>query len=373
MQSKIVAVDLFCGVGGLTHGLIKSGIKVSAGVDIEESCRYAYEKNNSSDFLNIDIRSLKPIDLKPYFKDAKYTLLAGCPPCQPFSTYSRNAKKSSKKIDERWNLIQEFGRLITDIKPDFFTLENVPGLEKEDVFDIFLNKAKEEGYFIDYKLIYCPDYGMGQTRTRLVLIASRLAPIAIIPKTHTPDQYKTVRELIGHLPSIKAGETHKNDNLHKSSKLSKINLERIKHSKPGGTWKDWPSSLISECHKKASGHTYPSVYGRMEWDAPSPTITTQCNGYGNGRFGHPSQDRAISLREAAIFQSFPENYSFHNESTAISSIAKMIGNAVPVKLGEIIGKSFTKHINDLRDGTLGSNTETPSTLDISQQGNGGTP
>ena len=131
--------------------------------------------------------------------------------------------------------------------------------------------------------------------------------------------------------------------------LSEINLKRIQASKQGGTWRDWPEDLRTECHKRASGATYSAVYGRMSWDKPSPTMTTLCYGYGNGRFGHPEQDRAISLREAAIFQAFPEHYQFCPEDKPINlnTLGRMIGNAVPVTLGEIIGKSFIAHLQEM--------------------------
>jgi DNA (cytosine-5)-methyltransferase 1 len=151
-----------------------------------------------------------------------------------------------------------------------------------------------------------------------------------------------------------AGGSDPNDSLHRASSLSKLNLERIKASKPGGSWRDWDKSLLAECHRKQSGKTYPGVYGRMEWDTPAPTITTQCFGYGNGRFGHPEQDRAISLREAAILQTFPEDYCFlpHTERISFSRIGRMIGNAVPVRLGEVIALSILSHLRNY-DGSIG--------------------
>lgn len=136
------------------------------------------------------------------------------------------------------------------------------------------------------------------------------------------------------------------DSLHRCPKLSKINLERIRQSRPGGTWHDWDKKLLPNCYKKASGKTYSSVYGRMRWDMPSPTITTQFYAYGTGRYGHPEQNRAISLREGAILQTFPKNYKFvkHKETITYKILGRHIGNAVPPKLGEIIGKSIKKHL-----------------------------
>lgn len=338
---SIKAVDLFCGAGGLTHGLIQSGINVVAGYDIEKSCKFAYEYNNKTKFFQEDITQLSSQDINKHLRNADYTVLAGCAPCQPFSTYART-KKNLAANDQRWDLLSSFGKLISEVEPDFVTMENVPGIINEDVFKNFVNLLVALKYYIEYKVIFCPDYGMAQTRRRLVLVASKVGKITLPMPTHHPDNYVTVSDVIRHLPPIAAGETCSTDSLHRSSSLSAINLERIKASKPGGTWLDWPDNLRASCHKKSTGKTFSSVYGRMSWDEPSPTITTQCNGFGNGRFGHPEQNRAISLREAAMLQSFPKDYLFSSlsEKHSIASLAKMIGNAVPVRLGEIVGKSI---------------------------------
>ena len=224
------------------------------------------------------------------------------------------------------------------------TIENVPQLLKHQVFQHLLEELKD--YHIWYKVINCADYGIPQTRKRLVLLASSLGSIELISPFLEKKSYKTVRESIHHLPKIQAGETDKNDYLHTASSLSELNLHRIKASKPGGTWRDWDQSLLTKCHQKDSGKTYPSVYGRMKWDSPAPTITTQCFGYGNGRFGHPEQNRAISLREAAILQTFPSEYQFLpvGEKASFSKFGRLIGNAVPVNLGKIIAQSFVKHL-----------------------------
>ncbi|POE21688.1 DNA (cytosine-5-)-methyltransferase [Pectobacterium odoriferum] len=340
---KIKAIDLFCGAGGLTHGLKAAGIEVIAGYDIEESCRYAYEFNNKSIFFNRDITSLDGSELTKLYSDSDIKILAGCAPCQPFSTYSRT--KNNQK-DAKWSLLYSFSRLINQCQPDIVTMENVPGLINQKVFLDFINELKKQNYFIDYKIIYCPDYGMPQTRKRLVLLASKIKPIFLLDATHNKSNYLTVRDAIGKLPMIEAGDRDPNDALHRSSTLSPLNMERIKASKPGGDWKDWPINLRANCHLKETGKYFRSVYGRMLWNEPSPTITTQCYGFGNGRFGHPDQNRAISLREAALLQTFPKNYRFHkkNENLDIASLAKMIGNAVPVKLGEVVGKSIIAHI-----------------------------
>lgn len=342
-MQNIAAVDLFCGVGGLTYGLQKAGINVIAGIDIEESCRFPYEANNDSKFIQKDIKTLSPKevnDLYPENTDIK--ILAGCAPCQPFSSYSYRYKGTDNTIN-KMDLLDYFGIIVNYIKPDIVSMENVPQLAKEDVFKKFLKTLELNDYSIEWKIVYAPEYGVPQNRKRLVLLASKKGTINLIEPLYTKDNYPTVRTAISSLPVINAGETHISDNLHRSAKLNKINQERIKQSLPGGTWKDWDYNLLLECHKKETGSTYRSVYGRMEWDKPSPTITTQFYGFGNGRFGHPQQDRAISLREGAMLQTFPQNYQFIKSKDGLVNmrvLATAIGNAVPVKLGEAIGKSI---------------------------------
>lgn len=343
-MKKIAAIDLFCGAGGLTHGLIKSKVKVVAGFDIEESCRYAYEKNNpGAKFINKDVSELSSKAVAALYPKGHIKLLAGCAPCQPFSTYSQGRDVQK---DKKWPLLYAFARLIRDIKPELVTMENVPDVTKHAVYHDFVSELELLGYHVWAQRVYCPDYGIPQVRKRHVLLASKLGPIQLIEPTCTEAEYKTVRQVIGKLPSLRAGETHEKDRLHVAAGLSDLNLERIKNSKPGGTWFDWPESLRANCHKKRSGKTYSGVYARMRWDKPSPTMTTQCFGYGNGRFGHPKQNRAISLREAAMLQTFPKGYQFlpPDEVLSMSGIGKMIGNAVPVQLGRVIGRSLQGHI-----------------------------
>ncbi|TBW48520.1 DNA cytosine methyltransferase [Marinobacter halodurans] len=340
----ISAVDLFCGAGGLTHGLIKANIDVVAGIDIEESCRFAFEKNNKgAAFINADVSKIDSREIRSLYPHGHIKLLAGCAPCQPFSTYSQGRDASK---DERWPLLYSFSRLINDIRPELVTMENVPDVTKHQVYHDFVYKLECLGYNVWAGKVFCPDYGMPQVRKRHVLLASRIGDIQLIEPTHQPDCYVTVKSTIGHLPPISAGECHPNDPLHQSSRLSELNMARIRHSKPGGTWRDWPANLIAKCHTKASGKSYSGVYSRMRWDQPSPTMTTQCYGYGNGRFGHPDQNRAISLREAALLQTFPQNYEFFPDKSELKFkiVGKMIGNAVPVKLGTVIGESFLKSL-----------------------------
>lgn len=338
---------MFCGAGGLTHGLQKAGLNVVAGYDIDAACRFAYEKNNKSLFVQKSVTEIESDELKKYFADADVKVLAGCAPCQPFSSYSNSSKQDDLPgKDERWSLLYSFAKQIEYSSPDIITMENVPGVVNHQVFQDFISSLNKEGYHVWYDTVYCPDYGMAQSRSRLVLLASKFGDIQLIPPTHKKNKYKTVKDVIGKLPSIVAGAGHDKDKLHRSSSLSNINIKRIQASKPGGTWRDWPEELRAKCHTKESGSTYTAVYGRMSWDKVGPTITTQCIGFGNGRFGHPEQDRALSLREAALLQSFPKNYEFWPKDTKMemSTIARLIGNAVPVRLGEIVGKTILRHL-----------------------------
>lgn len=342
LPSDVRCVDLFCGVGGLTHGLIRGGIRVAAGFDIDEQCRFAYEANNDSVFLRRDVRSLTAQDLVPHFRSASIRLLAGCAPCQSFSTYSRIGR--SERSDNLWPLLKEFGRLVRDVEPDLVTMENVPQLLNHSVFEDFLLDLA--GYNLTHEIVECALYGVPQTRRRLVLLASRFGPIRLL----RPDEWNapqgTVREAIATYPRLEAGESDPHDSLHAACRLSDINLRRIRASKPGGTWRDWDRSLLAPCHRRETGATFPSVYGRMSWDEPSPTITTQCFGYGNGRFGHPEQDRAITLREAATLQTFPSDYTFLGPKDRVryQVLGRLIGNAVPVKIGELIARSVHSHV-----------------------------
>lgn len=341
----VSCVDLFCGAGGLTHGFVREGLPVTAGIDLDSACRYPYEKNNDSTFIEKDVSALTVEELSELFGNADVKILAGCAPCQPFSTYSR---RYDIHRNERWSLLNEFSRLAKGSAPDIITMENVPSVQKHQVFNDFVKELENNNYNVWYKIVDSSHYGVPQIRKRLVLLASLYGPIKVVERTQF--RLKTVREAIGTLSPIKAGESWKHDQLHSAADLSELNLRRIKASIPGGTWRDWPKELIASCHQAESGKTYSSVYGRMEWDKPSPTVTTQFFGFGNGRFGHPEQDRALSLREAAILQGFPSNYKFIPPGKNIErvNLGRMIGNAVPVGLGEAIAKSIKVHLTEYK-------------------------
>lgn len=341
----VCCIDLFCGVGGLTHGFVLEGLPVVAGIDLDPACRYPYETNNHARFIQRDISKVTADELKSLFGGADTTILAGCAPCQPFSTYTQRYELDGK--DGKWGLLYEFARLAKGTMPEIITMENVPTVAKHKVFHDFIDTLERLGYRVWFDVVDSSLYGVPQVRRRLVLLASRHGEIKMIEPTHKKP--KTVRQAIGRLRSLAAGQAAPHDKLHVAASLSPKNLQRIKVSQPGGTWRDWPGHLVADCHQVASGKTFPSVYGRMEWDKPAPTMTTQCFGFGNGRFGHPEQDRAISLREAAILQSFPHDYVFVPEDGDVSftTLGRLIGNAVPVDLGRAIARSINSHLTSV--------------------------
>lgn len=348
-MTKIACVDLFCGAGGLTHGFILERLPVVAGIDLDPACRFPYEKNNGqAKFIERDVSKVTIDELNGLFGDADVSILAGCAPCQPFSTYAQRYELDGP--DGKWGLLYQFARLAQGTLPDVITMENVPSVARHKVFHDFVDTLKRLDYKVWFDVVDSSRYGVPQMRKRMVLLASRHGDITLISPTHR--KAKTVKQAIGHLRPLSAGESAPRDKLHVASSLSGVNLKRIKASKPGGTWRDWPKELVANCHRVDSGRSYAGVYGRMEWDKPAPTMTTQCYGFGNGRFGHPEQDRAISLREAAILQSFPRNYAFipENEEASFTVLGRLIGNAVPVDLGRAIARSINRHLASVANG-----------------------
>lgn len=345
---KIEVVDLFCGIGGLSYGMKSKGFKILEGFDLDATCKYAYETNNEAKFVYKDIRKVTKDDILPLYSKKSIKVLAGCAPCQPFSSY---AFKNKNKDKDKYNLLYEFGRLVKEVQPDIVTMENVPAIASfklKSVLADFVKTLESQEYYVKYQVVFCPDYGIPQTRKRLVLLASKRGKIELIPPTHKKEDYMTVRDAIGYLPPLEAGENSQADALHRCRSLSPLNLQRIEATPYGGGWKDWPKELQLKCHQEESGKSFGSVYGRMVWEEPAPTMTTLCTGIGNGRFGHPEQNRAISAREAALFQTFPITYKFFQNEQEVSlvKVSRYIGNAVPPKLGEVIAQSIKIHIRN---------------------------
>jgi DNA (cytosine-5)-methyltransferase 1 len=292
-------------------------------------------------------------ELNSLFPKNKRKILVGCAPCQPFSIFNHknNNNVERQAEDEKWKLLYSFADLIEAIQPEIVSMENVPQLRnfnKGKVFNDFVERLKKNGYKVSFDIYNAQNYGVPQRRKRLILLASKYSKFELIPPTHE-ESYVTVRQAIGHLPEIEDGAHCKDDHLHYARKLTEISKKRIKATPEGGGWQDWEESLLLECHKKEGGQMYRSVYGRMMWNDVAPTMTTYCIGLNNGRFGHPHQNRAISLREAAILQSFPENYDLvdPDEVFNMQILARQIGNAVPVGLGRAIAKSIKNHIKTI--------------------------
>lgn len=340
-EREIVGIDLFCGAGGLTYGLGQAGIKVALGVDLDPACEYPFTANNDAEFLKADIKDVSGASLLRRYPKGSIRLLAGCAPCRPFSPLRR---KSKGKPHEDWSLLEEFGRLVKTIKPELVTMENVPDLRSRKMFKTFVRQLKELKYKVDYKSVFCPRLGIPQARRRLVLLASRIGEVKVPIGELSPDKYSTVRQAIGEMPELEAGKADPKDKLHKARSLSKTNLRRLQASSAGGTWRDWDHDLRAPCHQKKTGASFQSVYARMTWDDPSPTITTLSYNFGTGRFGHPEQDRAISLREAAILQTFPKDYEFVkvDEPVYLMPVGRLIGNAVPPALATAVGAELVR-------------------------------
>lgn len=333
----MVGIDFFCGGGGMTKGLIESGIDVLFGFDSNPNCKETYERNNNIPYLCLDITKLDIEELIARFPEIDHNeelIAIGCAPCQPFSK-----QRHSEQEHIATNLLDYFGEVVAAIMPGFVVIENVPGIEGKPVFLRFVALLREHEYNITYKVLNAKDFGVPQNRRRLVMIASRICIPELPEKTHGNERqpYQTVRDTIYEYPAIRAGEKDDAIPNHVAAKLSSINIRRIQATPhDGGGRMDWPKELILNCHSgKHKGHT--DVYGRMRWNQVAPTLTSKCFSLSNGRFGHPVQDRAISLREAAALQSFPDDYVFYGSQV---EIGKQIGNAVPVILAERIGEKL---------------------------------
>ena len=351
----MIAVDFFCGAGGLTRGLMNAGISVVMGVDSDERCRRTYiENNRGASFLTADIRDLTFSEIRRRLGrvPAAELLFAGCAPCQPFSQ-----QKKSGGDCTRGTLLGRFGEFVEEFRPGQVLIENVPGIARVPGFSTYRRFVKmllECGYKFADAVLDAKFYGVPQNRDRYVLIAMLEATPTLPRSTHGPGlvPFRTVRDAIDAYPRIRAGEQHPDVSNHVSADISSINMERLRHTpKNGGDRRSWPRNLVLACHKKEyDGHT--DVYGRMWWDKPAPALTGRCHSISNGRYGHPSQNRAISLREAASLQSFPDDYVFFGSN---KHIALQIGNAVPVKLAEEIGR----HILSLRHQARAMNPSAP--------------
>jgi len=350
-KNKLKAVDFFCSGGGMSYGMQEAGIQILAGIDFDENCKATYEANiNGAKFIQEDVFALKERELAEKIsikKDDDALILIGCSPCQFWSIINTDKTKSKKSK----NLLKEFRRFVEYFNPGYVVVENVPGVlrkKRESGLSGFIRWFNKNGYKVHFDVHEVSEFGVPQHRKRFTLIANRitskeLAPIPINGKKCT------VRDVIGEhngFPKTSHGNKDETEFLHTVAGLEKISLDRLAVTpKDGGTRMSYVNNeaLAPNCHKgKTDG--FRDVYGRMWWDKPSPTITTKFYSISNGRFGHPEEDRAISLREGAVLQSFPKTYIF--KATSIGKIARMIGNAVPPKYAMAIGKAIIQNHNN---------------------------
>ena len=338
------AIDLFCGCGGVTEGLKQAGFTVVAAVDNDPICCQTYRLNHPEvNLFEKDICKTSARSLKSVLGKRKLDLLVVCAPCQPFSSLNK-----SRKPDERVYLILQSIRFAKALRPKYVLFENVPGIAKRS---LVVNQLKSEfsklGYILsEPRQVDAADYSVPQRRVRCVIIASRKKTVELPPPT-TPSEHRiTVRDAIGSLPV--AEFINPEDPLHVCRRHSQKTIDRLRHiSHDGGSRDELPLHLVLPCHKKLddAGEEmhYCDVYGRMRWDAVAPTLTTGCTDVTKGRYAHPVFDRAITLREAALLQTFPKQYRFYGNS---GQIARQIGNAVPVNLAKNLALIFLSNKGD---------------------------
>ncbi len=347
-DKKIKAVDFFCSGGGMSCGMQQAGIEIIAGIDHDISCKETYEANiKGAEFIHADVFELKEEILEDTLKLKKNDdnlLLIGCSPCQFWSIINTDKKKSNKSKD----LLKEFRRFVEYFNPGHVVVENVPGVLKrqhESGLENFIVWLRANGYAVHANIHEVSNYGVPQHRKRFTLIANRLSNKELEPIVLNTKKV-TVRDVLGEhngFPKVSNGHKDKSEFMHSVAGLSELNLERLSLTPhDGGTRLAYvyDKRLAAPCHyKKING--FKDIYGRMYWDKPSPTITTKFFSFSNGRFAHPEEDRAISLREGATLQSFPKTYKFIGNST--ESIARMIGNAVPPTYAKAIGKAIIQN------------------------------
>lgn len=334
---KPIAIDLFSGCGGVTEGLKQAKFRVIAAIDIDPIATETYRLNHKTvKLFKEDIRNVDPHELiKLIPNNRELDLLTVCAPCQPFSSQNRD-----RANDQRAPLILDSIRFIKVLKPKVVFFENVPGLVESSVFTSLQKALLEEGYStIDPVVIDAADYGVPQRRPRFIYLASRIANNLSIPAPITAgDKRISVREAIGDLRKLNSGEKDPLDRLHAARNHRPIALKRLGHiPKDGGSRSSLPENLQLKCHKNHNGHK--DVYGRMAWDSVAPTLTTGCTNITRGRFAHPSEDRGITVREAARLQTFPDDYEFFGN---LEQIATQVGNAVPVAMMKNIATYIKK-------------------------------
>ncbi|MEO9589293.1 MULTISPECIES: DNA cytosine methyltransferase [Marinobacter] len=340
-----IAADLFCGSGSVSAALASAGFRVAFAIDNDDSAKATYTKNHPSTlFFGQDIGDVDPLDAKGSLQGRPLSILAVCAPCQPFS--SQNRKRN--KADQRAPLVLEALRFAKALKPETIWVENVPGIVRSEAKQELREGLSKLGYsFSDPIRVSATDLGVPQRRFRSIFVASksdfvlkRFESLRTTPSVITPP---TVRMAFSGLKPVGLGEQCPIDPLHRARRHSPITIQRLRAiPKDGGSRAALPENLQLACHRNLQAKSFPDVYGRMAWDLPSPTLTTGCTDVTRGRFAHPEQDRAITLREAARLQTFPDSYSFEGTHT---QIARLIGNAVPYEMArQIFLRLFSEEV-----------------------------
>jgi DNA (cytosine-5)-methyltransferase 1 len=343
MSARPKAIDLFCGAGGLSLGLSSAGFEVAIGVDNDARSIETYNHNLGQHGLHISISGLSGTELlsRAGISREDCVLLAGGPPCQGFSIQRRG-----EASDPRNQLVLEFLRIVSEIQPPFFLIENVSGLTSHragKVFDEVLRKARALGYCPHLKKMDAADYGVPQRRLRVILVGERLTGSGLsfrYPEATTPaPRHVNVKAAIGDLPSPpEDGSPHPMVPNHaREARLSEKNLLRISHIPQGGGREHLPDHLQLNCHRNNPGHRHLDVYGRLHWDEPSVTITARFDSFTRGRFGHPEDHRSLTIREGARLQTFPDDFVFFGNR---EECARQVGNAVPPKMAAAIGMAL---------------------------------
>ena len=351
-----LAIDLFAGGGGLTVGLKRAGFSILAAVEIEKHAFATFTTNHpEAQAYKQDIRTMNGSDLKALAPEGVIGLLAGCPPCQGFTSLTSKYKRS----DPRNDLVLEMARLVEETRPQAVMMENVPGLagRGRSLLDEFLERIGRVGYEPNLDVLQVADYGVPQSRRRLVMLAGLGYRISMPPPTHSKDgkdglsPWRTVRDTIGNLAEpitlaeAKERSAVEHSNWHLIRSMSEVNKLRLKHAKPNKTWIEIPEDLRPHCHK-GTYFGFRNVYGRMAWDDVAPTITAGCTTLSKGRFGHPEMDRTISVREAALLQTLPPDYRI--DTPYIDYACDIVGNVLPCDFAEAVARECLKASKSLR-------------------------
>jgi DNA (cytosine-5)-methyltransferase 1 len=365
-NNYLTAVDVFAGGGGLTVGLKRAGFRVVAAVEIEPHAFATYKTNHPEvQAYKQDIRTVKGRSLVQCSPNGSVDLLSGCPPCQGFSTLTSRRKQ----FDPRNELVLEMSRLIEEVQPQIVMIENVPGLPKKgaELFNKLLEKLDSRGYMSEWGVLQVADYGVPQSRQRLVLLAGKGFPVHLPKPTHSKTAkdglkpWKTLRDAIGFMPKpivlsdIKADGDPQQYDWHVIRSISQRTLQILKAARPGESRLQLPQELRPPCHQNRKDG-FNNVYGRMSWEQTASTITSGCTTVSKGRFGHPEEDRAISVREAALIQTFPIDYIF--DTPYIDHVCEIIGNALPCDFAEVLANQCINALFEFRNGRVSSGNKT---------------